>query len=193
MNYLYGFYKECEMKYDIDVFEACSTVFEYLPFGHIIRNKVFVIHGGLCTEPNMNIEELQQINRIQQPTEDDPLNSILWGDPVNDSGANDVEREGQLLFGPDHTESFLKENNLELMIRSHQLVNEGYKIQHNGKCITVFSAPNYVGKVGNDGSIAFVKFDDQGNLLPVEFKVFKAMPIPFDFQPMIYADLSILK
>jgi len=32
---------------------------------------------------------------------------------------------------------------LDLLIRSHEVKENGYVIEHNGKCITVFSAPNY--------------------------------------------------
>ena len=32
---------------------------------------------------------------------------------------------------------------LDLVIRSHEVKQEGYEVSHNGKCITVFSAPNY--------------------------------------------------
>jgi hypothetical protein len=29
------------------------------------------------------------------------------------------------------------------MVRSHELKDKGYEVQHNGQCITIFSAPNY--------------------------------------------------
>lgn len=46
-------------------------------------------------------------------------------------------------FGPDVTERFLEQNKLDFIIRSHEVKAEGYEVTHSGKCITVFSAPNY--------------------------------------------------
>ena len=38
-----------------------------------------------------------------------------------------------LQFGPDVTEHFLKLNNLEYVVRSHEVKQEGYEVAHNGK------------------------------------------------------------
>jgi hypothetical protein len=38
-----------------------------------------------------------------------------------------------LQFGPDITEHFLKFNNLEYVVRSHEVKQEGYELAHNGK------------------------------------------------------------
>jgi hypothetical protein len=50
-------------------------------------------------------------------------------------------------FGSDYTMAFLAVNNLELMVRSHEVKDDGYVEEHDGKCITVFSAPNYCDQV----------------------------------------------
>jgi serine/threonine-protein phosphatase 5 len=43
----------------------------------------------------------------------------------------------------DVTENFLKRNSLDYVVRSHEVKDMGYEVAHDGKCITVFSAPNY--------------------------------------------------
>jgi hypothetical protein len=53
------------------------------------------------------------------------------------------------MFGPDITKEFLDLNGLDLLIRSHEVKEEGYLVEHDGKCITVFSAPNYCDQMGN--------------------------------------------
>ena len=52
--------------------------------------------------------------------------------------------DGVATFGPDVTERFCERENLDLIIRSHQYVPEGYKIMHSGHLITLFSARDYL-------------------------------------------------
>ena len=84
-------------------------------------------------------------------------------------------------FGPDITEAFLKRNNLSLLVRSHEVKEEGYLVEHGGKTITVFSAPNYCDTMGNKG--AFIHFDES---LEPKFTKFEAVPHP-PVRPMAYA------
>ena len=41
------------------------------------------------------------------------------------------------------TRRFLEDNGVSGVIRSHEVRQPGYSIEHGGQCITVFSAPNY--------------------------------------------------
>ena len=46
-------------------------------------------------------------------------------------------------FGPDVTSKFLKLNDLSYIVRSHEVKQDGFEKHHDGKCYTIFSAPNY--------------------------------------------------
>ena len=46
-----------------------------------------------------------------------------------------------LTFGPDVTAKFLDDNGLKMLVRSHEVKDEGYLIEHNGRLVTIFSAP----------------------------------------------------
>lgn len=87
-----------------------------------------------------------------------------------------------LIAGPDITKTFLQKNGLELVVRSHEVKEEGYEVAHDGHLITVFSAPNYCDQMGNKG--AFVKFN--GSDMVPHFTTFSAVPHP-DVKPMAYA------
>lgn len=46
---------------------------------------------------------------------------------------------------------------LELLIRSHEVKQEGYEVHHNGQVVTIFSAPNYCDFTGNKGAFIRLK------------------------------------
>ena len=53
-------------------------------------------------------------------------------------GRQPSRREAGTLFGEDVTTRFLNENNLDLLVRSHEVKMEGYDVQHNISCLFVF-------------------------------------------------------
>ena len=68
------------------------------------------------------------------------------------------------LFGADVTKAFLTRNKLQCLVRSHQVQMDGYTMLHDGLCISVFSAPNYCGRVGNLGAV--VRYDKPDSMQP---------------------------
>lgn len=56
-------------------------------------------------------------------------------------------------FGQDITEQFTQINGLFFVARAHQLVMEGYQWQHSNMVVTIFSAPNYCYRCGNQAAI----------------------------------------
>ena len=113
-----------------------------------------------------------------------PERQRLRAYPMDEKGLAPSPRGVTRTFGPDITQDFLDRNNLQLLIRSHQVQENGYGVMHNGKCITVFSAPNYMGRVGNLGAICKMQFDDNGDLIDTEFTKFSSV------QPIDEASLN---
>eukprot|EP00483_Globobulimina_turgida_P013333 UN13357 len=108
------------------------------------------------------------------------MTDLLWSDPQNMNGFAPSKRGGGTMFGPDVTSRFLELNGLELVVRSHEVQEAGYKVLHDGKLITIFSAPNYVDQMGNKG--AFIRMDR--TCVP-KFTQFEAQKHP-DIRPMAY-------
>jgi serine/threonine-protein phosphatase 5 len=57
------------------------------------------------------------------------------------------------------------------LIRSHEVKDEGYEETHGGRCITIFSAPNYCDFSGNKG--AYIRLN--GKDLTPKFTKFTAV------------------
>ena len=196
MNKLYGFEGEVIFKYDSAVMNQFSTVFNWLPIAAVISNNnsasplsVFVVHGGLTTHaaPDgvgvgaLHLSEIETITRGREPPESGYIADLLWSDPHILPGRSFSKRGLGFSFGPDYTAAFLKKNKLEYLIRSHEVRDEGYSLEHDGKCITIFSAPNYCDQLGNKG--AYVRF---GEAMIPQFTKFECSPHP-NIPPMRYA------
>jgi serine/threonine-protein phosphatase 5 len=181
MNKLYGFEGEVKAKYSQHMADLFSEVFCLLPLAHLIQNQVFVCHGGLFSKDNIRLDEIASINRFMEPPEKGLMCELLWSDPQPFKGRAPSKRGVGVSFGPDVTQNFLATNNLSLVIRSHEVKDAGYEVDHGGKCITVFSAPNYCDQIGNKG--AFITFGP--DMVP-KFTQFVAVPHP-QITPMAYA------
>lgn len=150
------------------------------------------------------VDDIRKVDRFKQPGSDGLMADLLWADPQPLPGRGPSKRGVGLQFGPDVTSEFLGRNGLELLIRSHEVKEAGYEIEHGKKCVTVFSAPNYVDQMGNmacvirmrrkgsqaavegAGGYKVVESFAAGNL-DLEFRQFSAVPHPTGIRPMQYA------
>lgn len=97
------------------------------------------------------------------------LCDLLWSDPDKDIKKwYENERGVSYIFGPDVVKNFLSRNNLDLICRAHQVVEDGYEFFCNRSLVTVFSAPNYCGDFDNAGAMMTIDED-----LMCSFKILK--------------------
>lgn len=175
MNAMYGFKGEMINKYDERLYQIFCEAFRLLPLAFVVNNKAFVVHGGLSQLENVTLDDIRKIDRNKEPGADVLMTDLLWSDPSPLPGLTPSKRGVACQFGPDITEAFLKANNLSFVIRSHEMKEEGYEVEHDGKLITVFSAPNYCDEMGNKG--AFIRL--KGSVMEPKFHQFTAVKHPF--------------
>jgi serine/threonine-protein phosphatase PP1 catalytic subunit len=168
INKLYGFFDECKRRYDIKLWKMFTDLFNCLPIAASIEDKILLVHGGISPELK-NVDQLKHIVRPTDVPDEGLLCDLLWSDPEKDVakwGPND--RGVSVTFGKSVLSAFLDKNDLDLICRAHQVVEDGYEFFGDKELVTVFSAPNYMGEFDNSGAIMLV--DDN---LMCSFKIIK--------------------
>ena len=155
-NRIYGFYDECKRRYNVRIWRSFTDLFNYLPVAALIDEKILCMHGGLSPE----LKNLQNIQDITRPTEIPDaglLCDLLWSDPDKEVSEYDENDRGvSVIFGEKVVENFNKKNELDLIIRAHQVVDDGYEFFAKRQLITIFSAPNYCGEFDNSAGIMII-------------------------------------
>jgi len=183
MNKMYGFEGEVKAKYSANMCELFTEVYNWLPLAHCLAGRVLVMHGGLFSRDDVTLADIRATERNKQPPEEGIMCELLWSDPQPMLGRSPSKRGVGCQFGPDVTRRFLEGNGLDYVIRSHEVKDNGYEVTHDGKCITVFSAPNYCDTMGNKG--AFITLVG-GQMVP-NYTTYEAVAHP-NVKPMAYAN-----
>ena len=139
---IYGFHDECKRRCNVKIWKTFTDVFNCLPISAVVAEKIFCVHGGLSP----SLSDMNDIRNIVRPTEipgQGLLTDLLWSDPANikDWGPND-DRGVSWTFGRKVVANFLKRYRLDLVCRSHMVVESGYEFFGDRNLVTVFSAPN---------------------------------------------------
>ena len=155
-NRIYGFYDECKRRYNVRIWRSFTELFNFLPVAALIDEKILCMHGGLSPD----LKTIQNIQDISRPT-DIPdtglLCDLLWSDPDKDVLEYDENDRGvSVIFGEKIVQDFNKKNDLDLIIRAHQVVDDGYEFFAQRQLITIFSAPNYCGEFDNSAGIMII-------------------------------------
>ncbi|ELA42396.1 uncharacterized protein VICG_00495 [Vittaforma corneae ATCC 50505] len=174
INKVYGFYDEVCIKYSNNIiWKMINSVFDHLSIVCIIDGRYFCVHGGIS--PRVSINELERVDRFEKIADQSIINDIIWSDPFYRMGASPNPRGNGFLFGEDVLKQFLIFNNVEILIRSHQLAIEGFKWDFDGHCLTIWSAPDYMGKCSNPASVLLIERNMP--ITPRSIKIFqKAKP-----------------
>ncbi|MCO5550471.1 hypothetical protein L7F22_003958 [Adiantum nelumboides] len=161
INALFGFRIECiermGEKDGIWAWHRFNQLFNWLPLAALIEQRIICMHGGI----GRSINYVSQIESLQRPISMDSgsvvLMDLLWSDPTENDSVEGLRPNargpGLVTFGPDRVIAFCKNNNLQLIVRAHECVMDGFERFAQGHLITLFSATNYCGTANNAGAL----------------------------------------
>ncbi|XP_056863742.1 serine/threonine-protein phosphatase BSL3 isoform X1 [Raphanus sativus] len=161
INALFGFRIECIERMGerdgIWVWHRMNRLFNWLPLAALIEKKIICMHGGI----GRSINHVEQIESIQRPITMEAgsivLMDLLWSDPTENDSVEGLRPNargpGLVTFGPDRVMEFCNNNDLQLIVRAHECVMDGFERFAQGHLITLFSATNYCGSANNAGAI----------------------------------------
>ena len=161
VNRTYGFFDECKRKASIKIYKQFCNLFNILPITALVGEKILCMHGGL----SYDLKDINQLKKIVRPTEipnSGLLCDLVWSDPDDSlflDFSKNQERGISICFSKTVVEEFTKNNDIDLICRAHQVVEEGFQFFANMKLITVFTAPNYMGEFDNKGGVLKVNED----------------------------------
>ncbi|KAJ6233149.1 serine/threonine-protein phosphatase [Anaeramoeba flamelloides] len=90
------------------------------------------------------IDQIRAINRMDEVPHEGAFCDLVWSDPEEIEGWATSPRGAGWLFGKKVTNEFNNINDLSLVCRAHQIVQEGYRYSYGEEnLVTIWSAPNY--------------------------------------------------
>jgi len=173
---IYGFYDECKQRFTVKIWKTFCDVFNCMPACAVVSDKVICMHGGLSQEMMKDgsslVEEVSAMKRPADIPDSGFLCDLLWSDPADTVGFGMNDRGVSVSFGADIVKEFLRMHNYDLVVRAHQVVEDGYEFFADRKLVTIFSAPNYCGEFDNAAAVLSVSED-----LVCSFQVLKPEPM----------------
>jgi serine/threonine-protein phosphatase 2A catalytic subunit len=168
---VYGFYDQCMRYYGSpNVWKYMTDLFDYLPLTIVVEEKIFCVHGGLSPQLD-TLDDIRVLDRFHEVPHEGPICDLIWSDPDERVSWGISPRGAGFTFGEDVTTRWNSVNGFVLTARAHQLVMDGYQYTHSNQLLTLFSAPNYCYRCGNQAAI--LEIDDD---FKMEIRQFDAAP-----------------
>jgi len=165
MNKAYGFYEEFIRKFcDYDRYNEIEELYDSIPVCALVNEKILCVHGGIPEDIDI-LNNLKNLNIITYSKEKSMMIlknvfQMMWNDPKPlIKGFQDSIRGIDIkYFGKDVFDEFMNKNNLDFLIRSHEVFQEGYRFFFKDRLLSIFSSSNYRGKqFPNPASYAIIK------------------------------------
>ena len=161
MTRIFGFADECKAKMNKQIHKFFCMAFNQMPLCALIDCHIFCVHGGIGPEVN-SLQQIENMDRFGEVPEEGPMSDLLWSDPNPKTTDWEPSDRGSTYFwGLIPAKKFMLDNNLDLIVRGHQVANEGFDFPFAPeKCVvTVFSATCYADECRNKGCFMTINGD----------------------------------
>lgn len=124
-----------------ELYNRFGEWFNELPYTAIAKESILFLHGGPPVGTLKDgIDYREYLSLDTYPPMLSVLEEILWNDPVEYIDyAEPSPRGAGKVFGPKVTLKALEITGTKAIVRGHEPVPEGYKFNHNGRVVTLFS------------------------------------------------------
>ncbi len=146
-----------------EVYDMFMKMFRELPHAAYAESKLFMVHGGIPVKEH----ELEVIDEASENRYFHVLEELLWNDPSDYVDYYVPSPRGAgMLFGIRVTREFIRKNNVLAIVRSHEPC-DGYKLNHGGTVITIFSrrGPPYSNYMIGYGEFELRKLNNLGDVI----------------------------
>ncbi len=118
--------------------------FQKIPYMAIVPGEALLVHGGPPARVLFAETFIDGFSLNTPLPDDEVLEDILWSDPIDqDITYTESYRGAGKLYGEKITKKSLSLTKTKVIIRSHEPAYGGYKINHNGRVVTVFTSRVY--------------------------------------------------
>jgi len=149
------------------VYSKIRELFDCLYNAVFVEERYLMVHGGLPSKIH-NIDEIARADTLHPGKSF--LEELLWSDPDEEvQGVLSSPRGAGNLFGKAITKEVLEKLCVRVLIRGHEPCPEGFKVNHDGKVLTLFSrkGPPYFNAYGAYLDLPLSgKFENANQLLP---------------------------
>ncbi|KNC48981.1 serine/threonine protein phosphatase [Thecamonas trahens ATCC 50062] len=187
INADYGFKAECLTRLGnhdgAAVWAAVNDAFTHLPLAGLIDSEIFCCHGGL----GGSVHGLDDVRAVPKPVvmsqlagtrHEHIVRDLLWSDPTASDSVVGVHANSRgpdvTTYGPDRVQHFCIDNDVSMIIRAHECVQDGFELFSAGHLVSLFTATNYQGKYENDG--AYLEITRNLKVTPKVIKAKKLAP-----------------
>lgn len=172
VNMQYGFFMECRKRFSNALYDAFQLAFYCMPLCAVVSDKIICMHGGISedlVDLRFEISAIKvyahyfgyrQLDKVERPCDVPDIGVIAdltWADPdATIQMYAESQRGAGRVFGAEAVKKFLNTHHLELVVRAHQVVMDGYEFFADRQLVTIFSAPSYCGQMDNAAAVMTV-------------------------------------